>query len=151
ARLCKDIDLAVPVEAADQAMKCLLSLGYQPGEDTRQIHHLPIMHSRIGGVPVEVHLELLRSEFQPLLPAKDVFKRASARNLDGHSFLMPSPTDLVLHIIIHAQLQDMGYRTESLNMNSLYDVLVCDEHYQGMVDWREIVSACSSHHYDAVW
>lgn len=145
ARMIRDIDLLVPYSARFHALEKLQSLDY------RQIAAYPEGHHAYGdfvrdGDPgaVDLHFELIDS--CGLLPAAEVRHRAKSKRIGQASFLAPSPSDQVLHNLLHAQIHYLGdfYRGR-LELRQLYDFTVLARFHAGAVDWDWISDRLGRH------
>lgn len=107
-RLVADVDILTPREHLPRVEQALLRHGwetvdlddYDQSYYRRWMHELPPLRHRLRGVVVDVHHTILpvTSRLKPD-PAK-LF--AQAQPLPGTRFLLPAPTDMVLHSAAHA-------------------------------------------------
>ncbi len=128
----RDLDILVPREQALRAFDVLLAGGlvrpamYQgtPDEQIEIRNHLPPLHAASGRVTVEVHARLqnpdvLVADAVDLSETAGYWQRTIRRPIAGERIAFPDPTDLLLHLILHAlghrfdngplTLSDIGY------------------------------------------
>jgi hypothetical protein len=103
----RDIDLLVRPDRAKVAEEALLAHSKSPrAAEPSAYHHLPPITSPSGLLPVEIHL---RSLGESGLGAAEVVRldemiwtRSILRRGANQSMRLPSPHDLLLHLILHA-------------------------------------------------
>ncbi|HKU93966.1 MAG TPA: nucleotidyltransferase family protein [Vineibacter sp.] len=106
-RMFRDLDVLVPWHAADQVFAVLETLGYGAIARYPAGHHAYGDFARPGDpAAVDLHFELIDTPH--VLPARDVWRRATAITAQGTRFFVPSPTDRVLHNVLHAQVHFLG-------------------------------------------
>lgn len=110
----RDLDILVPKEAALSAYEALLAGGLSRAPKHRgnlkaalaSFKHLPPLRSPSGRIVVEVHSRLfdrISTEGQPgLIDDPSLWQRTIRQSKAGESLSFPSPTDLLLHVIVHA-------------------------------------------------
>lgn len=108
ARPMSDIDLLIEVEHADEVRELLATLGWDWNRDAarekqyERHHHLPPMfYSRGIGTSLELHTDLFIPGSPLLLTAADIRRSARLISIGGHSVLVPSPHDQLLHACLH--------------------------------------------------
>jgi hypothetical protein len=122
ARTMVDLDILVPVDAATRAFALLRAAGFEEHPEPvgeHADHHLPML--RNGEVTVELHTAPLVSRWDRLVPAWDVFARATERSTAHGRFLVADDTDTVVHLVAHAQLQEDTYRRLGLPLRALLE------------------------------
>ncbi len=110
----RDLDLLVPAEQVMDANRVLRANGFtqyelKPGDPeawAKVVHHLPPLESP-SGIFVEIHHELARRTTEDgQLPDPDesrrFWERCIRRRFMGEDVLYESPTDLLLHLVLHA-------------------------------------------------
>ncbi|GAB3430719.1 nucleotidyltransferase family protein [Massilia solisilvae] len=113
----RDIDILVPRAQALRAYEILLDNGltrhpaYQgdPATALETVKHLPALRTASGRISVELHARLFEPELlkdgQPDPADTDQFwDRCIAVPVAGDTITFESPTDLLLHLIVHAVL-----------------------------------------------
>jgi hypothetical protein len=147
-RMIRDLDLLVPGESADQALTVLDGLGY------RVVERYPAGHNAYGeltraGDPgaVDLHFELIDAPH--VLPAVDVWRRAMEITVERSRFFVPSPTDRVLHNVLHAQIHHLAnYYLGVIELRQIHDLAVLAR-LEGEVDWRFIADHLTRQRLDA--
>jgi hypothetical protein len=76
---------------------------------------------RRGDVTVELHTELLVSQWSALVPAAAVLRRAMFRPTCGGPLLLADDTDAFVHLVAHAQLREETYVLFGLRLRALYE------------------------------
>jgi hypothetical protein len=143
-RMIRDLDVLVPREAADRALTVLDNLGY------RLVDRYPVGHNAFGelaraGDPgaVDLHFELI--DVPHVLPAVDVWRRATDFTVEGTRFFVPSPVDRVLHNVLHAQIHYLAnYYLGTIELRQLHDLAVLAG-LDGQVDWGFIADHLTRH------
>ena len=147
-RIVGDLDLLVAPDSASAASEALSRAGFDDfgEEEQRPVpyarhHHLPMQSHRESGVGIEVHRAVLPAPFDRMLDAAQLRRRALPLAFGGRAVALPSPTDRVLHNIVHDQLVDGAYHRRSANLRQLLDLsLLCHRH-RGAIDWGEMEAA----------
>lgn len=142
-RILGDLDLLVPQVALGQAAQELREAGFDPAEPPRrwfpiETHQLPIQHHKRTGVGVELHRSVVSSEFRRLLGTPAVFEAACWRDFRRLAVLVPSPTDRVLHNIVHTQLADGNYKRGSVALRQILELALLSSRYEAQIDWTVI-------------
>ncbi len=148
-RMIRDLDLLVPREAADKALAVLDGLGYGV------IDRYPPGHNAFGelaraGDPaaVDLHFELI--DVPHVLPAVDVWRRAGAATVQRTSFFVPSPTDRVLHNVLHAQIHHLAnYYLGTIELRQLHDLAALARRRGRDIDWTFIADHLERHRLQA--
>ena len=135
----RDLDILVPAAQALQAYVVLLAGGLtrkpgSPGDPAsmlRMHQHLPPLRSASGTILVELHARLSAPDPQAPDPseASDFWARADTIALGGAQVQVTSPTDLLLHLIVHAAY-DHEFTNGPLVLSDLAFLL--DRH---RIDW----------------
>ncbi len=106
ARPMRDLDVLVAPEDLDRARHILRTLGYVAADGPTGYgrladdHHDPALHRPGRAGTVELHRSLLARDHADQLETAGVLDRITDGRLD--------PTDVLLHLAAHAQLQDGG-------------------------------------------
>jgi hypothetical protein len=145
-RMMRDLDFQIPRDQADIALRVLLQLGYD------EIARYPAGHHAYGDFArphdpgaVDLHFELIDASY--LLPAANLRTRASVMEYDGARFLVPAPSDGLLHILLHAQIHHLGnYYRGHLELRQLLDFAVYARHHAGTINWASIARHLRQHH-----
>ncbi len=135
ARMLRDIDVLVPRPAAEQALGVLGDLGYEAETRYPAGHHAFADFTRPNDPgAVDLHFELVDPKH--ILPAGEVWQRARGASADGQEFLVPSPTDLILHHVLHAQIHYLGnFYRGILDLRQLHEFATLTRRYAAQIDW----------------
>jgi hypothetical protein len=124
----RDLDVLVPKESALSAYQALIDNGYSrvrdhPGDPeagAAVAKHLPLLRSASGQVDVEVHVRLVNPDAVRAANVDEsgLWERLTERKVAGHSIAYLSPTDLLLHLIVHA-VYDHRFMTGPLALTDL--------------------------------
>ncbi len=138
ARMMRDLDILVPAADLERAVGILTELGYVVADRYPNGHHAYGEFSR-PGVPgsVDLHTELVDPYY--VLPAEEVRERSVALSAKHLRVAAPSPTDRILHHLLHAQVHYLGdYYHGTLRLNQLYEFAVLAKKYESEIDWNLI-------------
>jgi hypothetical protein len=107
ARPMSDVDLLVRREEATRARDALLAAGWTSGDGkTPEFyeghHHLPPLIDGTGtGTSLELHTSLFFEGHPFVLTSDDIRRRAERVTVQGHTVLVPSVHDQLLHLCLH--------------------------------------------------
>lgn len=144
-RMMRDLDFQIPREQAGVALGVLQALGYEAIARYPDNHHAYGDFARPGDPgAVDLHFELIDASY--LLPAANLRERASLLQVNGAEFLVPAPTDLLLHILLHAQIHHTAqfYRGR-LELRQLLDYALVARHFEAAIDWSFIAKHLRRH------
>ncbi|MBE0532485.1 MAG: nucleotidyltransferase family protein [Rhodospirillales bacterium] len=147
-RMLRDIDVLVPRRAAGQAFDVLRDLGYEAEIRYPPGHHAYADFTRPDDPgAVDLHFELVDPKY--ILPAGEIWQRARSASVDGHEFLVPSPTDLMLHHVLHAQIHYLGnFYRGVLDLRQLHEFATLTRHYGAAIDWPFIARRMAQYRLD---
>jgi hypothetical protein len=150
-RMLGDVDLLVRPGQIDNAEKLLQTMGYAfvpverrwvvPSPERsplRIFHHIPMLIHSETGVGIELHSSLAASEFRSMLPPADVFERAVAIEWNGQDVRVLSPTDRVVHNIVHELLHHAGATRGVVALRQLRELARIVARYGKAVDWENV-------------
>jgi hypothetical protein len=144
-RMMRDIDILVPAYGRDRSVAALGDLGYRLSRPYPEGHHAVGDFARPHDAgSVDLHTELVDMSY--VLPAAEVRARATPKELDGVRFLAPSPTDRVLHNLLHAQVHFLGnfYRGE-LQLQQIHELAALTRHFGPAIDWSLVERRLCEH------
>ncbi len=147
-RMLRDIDVLVPGHAAGEAFEVLDDLGYEVETRYSPGHHAYADFTRPNDPgAVDLHFELVDPKH--ILPAGEIWQRARGACVDGREFLVPSPTDLVLHHVLHAQIHYLGnFYRGVLDLRQLYEFATLTRRYGAQIDWPFIARRMAKYRLD---
>ena len=148
ARMFRDLDLLVPRLALADAVGILRALGYGVEYFTNGDFHAFADFTRPGDpCAIDLHFELIDQSY--MLSAAEIRSRARSLAVDGIRFLVPAPTDLVLHNILHQQIHYLGnFYRGALDLRQLYELSCLVRRYGSEIDWESIERRAALHRID---
>lgn len=132
-----DVDLLIPDEHLERAFTHLKANGYFQPESGALVqfrHHYPPIKT-VSSPPFELHRRVILGKCDRLLPAAKIFSRASPLELGRARLLIPSPTDLVNHLILHSQLAHPYNERIFPSMRDLVDLVQLNSRFKEQIDW----------------
>jgi hypothetical protein len=150
ARLFRDTDLLVPRPSLMTAVQALERLGYVATTRYEPVVHAYAEFMRKGDPgAVDLHVEIIDANY--ILPARELWERASPTACNGVPLHLPSPTDQILHNVLHAQIHYTGnfYRAV-LQLQQIYEFALLARHHGnikegGAIDWPAIEARFARH------
>ena len=151
-RIMTDLDLLVPKERAKDCWNLLRrKLDYIPVDsnpariraglnhiDYSRMHHLrPLFRSGDYGT-LEIHRDILPKRILQFIPTHSIWQQTESVQSDGVLFSVLSPTNRVLHNILHAFCSDLAYVRGDFPLRSLYELALLQNQYQESIDWTAI-------------
>jgi len=140
ARYLLDIDLLLPADHIPKAVTHLFQNGYFESESATFLpfrHHHPAIR-RPGSPAFEFHHQLVLGRHTRLLPPALIFARARPLNYNGANFLVPSPTDLANHLILHSQIAHPYSDRIFPPLRALLDLAYLQARFGDQIDWRDL-------------
>lgn len=143
-RLVADIDLMVEpdkMEHAFSVLEELAGLGPQDRGDpewTAQAKHMPPVHAAGGPAPVEIHHSVFDEASKRVAPSEDIQTRSVQISFGTARARVPSPTDRVLHAMLHGPAGSGTYLAPRLHMRDLLDVNFLAGKHGSEIDWAWI-------------
>ena len=140
ARYLADIDLLIPARDLPRAVAHLRHHGYFENEAdnfTEFRHHHPNL--RRAGLPhIELHHRVGQGVCNRLLPAVKILADAKPITVEGATFLIPSPSHLVNHLILHSQLAHPYNNRIFPPLRALVDLVHIQTRFTTQIDWSAI-------------
>jgi hypothetical protein len=129
-RIMADLDLLIRKEDFASAQQVLNSLGYfskdlacrQTGNFQGEKDKVTFLKSAVR--VVEIHFLSMNVHFAHYLPVEELWSCARQKEKSGITFLLPSPTDQLYHLLVHEIIQHqrmINYRI--LGMYEVYSLL----------------------------
>ena len=150
-RIMLDLDLLVPEPLTSSCWHTFRDLGYQPsncGGDSNNAggaeidydhhHHLQPLHRSGDYAAVEIHRAPLPPSRVHLLPSEQLFRNATLIEADGAKFLIPAPTDAVMHAFVHVLLVDRLHERRVIPLRLLHESIGMECRFGDRVDWGSI-------------
>lgn len=145
-RMVTDLDLLVEPGQVDEARAALADLGYRRLEGRVTGRHAVgdfIRDIDVGAV--DLHIDLI--DEPGLLPLADVMARTVVCAWVGVRARVLSPTDRVLHLLLHDLVQDHGIHDGRLNFRHLHELATLAE-AGAPVRWDEVAAHLARHRLD---
>lgn len=141
-----DIDLAVPAAELAGALDALDGIGYRRADAKPFLHphEVPLVRDR-SVAPIEVHGEIGTSRLAPVLPAAEAWSRSVALSFDGAQARGLSPTDQVLHCILHSAVQDRSHAVGEIPLGKLLILSRLVRAHGAAIDWIRIRDRMAAH------
>jgi hypothetical protein len=139
-RYLQDLDFLIPELDLDRAAQRLLQDGFiRDDSDALCVirHHYPTLR-KPSGPNVELHHRVGLGICDRLLAAAQLLADSRAITLDGATFLLPSPTSLVIHLILHSQLAHPYAERIFPPLRALCDLKTLQAHYGPQINWPHV-------------
>jgi len=140
ARYLLDVDLLLPADQIPRAAAHLYQNGYYQSESAIFLqfrHHHPAIR-RPGSPSFEIHHQLVIGGHNRLLTPAALLARAQPLTCNGATFLIPSPTDLVNHLILHSQLAHPYPDRIFPPLRALLDLVQLQARFGDQIDWHAL-------------
>jgi len=136
-----DIDILLSEQDFPRAIAHLHNNGYFENDSADfpllKQHHPAI---RRAGLPhIEIHHQVGLGVCGSLLPASTILASAKPFTVDGGRFLIPSPTDLVNHLILHSQLHHSYHDRIFPPLRALVDLRQIQKRFGAQIDWPSLL------------
>lgn len=145
ARFMWDIDVMVPQEVSEEAVKALTYHGY------RMLHadhpafelspHLPPLEHPSGIAQVELHTSLASQVEPQVLKVPQAWETSQVLRAKDLTFRVLSPAHTVLYNLLHTEIRHLGYGCGILPLRGLYDFAHQFFRAGGHLDWSTMESA----------
>ena len=145
ARMMRDLDVLVPLGSRETAIAVLEQLGYRLVQRYAPGHHAFGDFARPNDPgSIDLHTELVDPAY--VLPAGEVWARATLKEVDGVLYFSPDATDRVMHNLLHAQIHFLGdfYRGE-LHLQQVHELVALARYFGPAVDWRFVEERMRGH------
>jgi hypothetical protein len=140
ARYMADVDLLISEEQVSQAARVLMQNGFETEESdpfaSFRHHHRPLM--RPGAVHFEIHHALTMSDTGSLLPACEVIDWAIFVDLDGTQVRVPCPEHMMIHLIMHSQIQHPYNERIWPPLKAMYDLVLLQRRFEDEINWNRV-------------
>jgi hypothetical protein len=126
ARLMGDLDILVP--DTSHAAALLAGAGFDPPETSPgawvrlRHHHAPMQRDGETGTGIELHDRIATIGDPTVLAPDTVRERAETRTFAGRDMRIPSPTDRLVHTMLHDQISDRGALTGRIALRVLLEI-----------------------------
>ncbi len=133
--LASDLDFLVEDKDAEKSVSTLTDLGYKNlGADDDHTIGVFVRDTDVGAL--DLHNRAL--ERQDLLTTQNLMERATSQELNGAKWRRLSPTDELIHLILHDQLQDKLHCLGEVNWRNLHRFAVIIKTRGDAIDWVRI-------------
>ena len=138
-----DLDLMVRAPDLSRAGTCLKELGYVEDEKNGSEHAVSCSHyAYTGSAPsesLEIHWNIEGEPTPFKIPIDELWERRCAAMIAGVQTSTLSPEDLLLHLCVHTSFHHLF---NSFAIRSLCDIAETVRHYDGQLDWEQVVNRC---------
>lgn len=135
-----DLDLLVPAKSLQTGIQVLARHGFGWNSEDRlghfRHHHPPIR--RPGAVPVELHHSLGMGSCSVILPAQEVLSSSVRHEFLGAIVRIPSPEHLMVHLVMHSQLQHPYQERIWPPLRAMYDFTLVQRRFENSLDWNHV-------------
>jgi len=140
ARYLMDVDLLIPEPKMSIGIEALIQRGFEWDRRDRlgrfRHHHPPLR--RAGSVPFELHHSLGMSSCKSLLPASEVLEQSTRHEFGGARVRVPSPDHLMVHLIMHSQIQHPYNERIWPPLRAMYDLVLIQRRFESEIDWSSL-------------
>jgi hypothetical protein len=141
-RVMADLDILVPLRAAENCWNALLALGYSPivnDFDYSDHHHLRPLYRPGEYGTIEIHRDALPASAARILPTALIWEQSEpVVNECGIALRVPSPTHRVLHNLLHSDLINQTHVRGRISLRSLHELALMQALYRERLDWEAI-------------
>jgi hypothetical protein len=141
-RILTDIDVLVPVERAEDAMRLLTENGFETiaieHRDANHHHLAPVRHCATG-ICVEIHRHTLRADCRAVLPTEMAWREVRECSIAGVPAKCLSPSLQFTHALAHTQMQDCHDEFRSFSVRQMLELAMLARHHGEEMNWDLIV------------
>ena len=141
-RVLGDLDLLIPAERARDVAAAAAAIGFASEVVAGWLHvpdnHLPKMIDRDSGAGVDLHTEVAVAGSQAILPVSWFWPRTHAASFRGARVRIPDSTAMIVHNIVHHQLDHGYYRGRRIELRQLLDFVLLRARYRSAIDWADV-------------
>jgi hypothetical protein len=139
-RVMADLDLLVSPSDVGPALAALEQAGYrpQPAKEYGSGHDTVLFDPR-QPVPVELHAEIGEPGITRALTSAD-YMDGSTVTREGLTYRVADPAHVVLHNVLHAQIQDHNYEVFGLPLRQLHTLSAFVRAQGSTIDWPTVRS-----------
>lgn len=157
-RMISDLDILIPSGSLTLILEKLTESGYEPYVEAgmelpnpigfeRQDHHYAPLVSKDWPVAIELHVHPVHLPFDKLLSSEEVFEEATRLCWRGKDCLLPSPTHLIVHNLIHSFIVDTQLAFHRLSIRQLLEFVLLSKFYCNQIDWQAVFNRLELHGY----
>ncbi|OVE78941.1 hypothetical protein BVY01_04015 [bacterium I07] len=142
-RMVADLDIMVPWASLPCTVRELKKIGYQYKRKDIDIdwekakHDLPLT---CPGHPlrVEIHVRPVTKTCKDILPVDEVWNESELRSMGAGRYRIMSPTHLMLHNMVHSQIEHKSCFMGMIPFRQLYDLYRMIQKNYDIIDWPHI-------------
>lgn len=137
-RMLRDLDLLIPEDRWDDAIRSLKRLHYTPRGEAN--NELPMR--RAGGlVSIDLHRELFSTRRRArLLGGQELLMESRQTPFKDTTVRLPSIQHQIIHLIGHRQLQDYNYAYGHVAWRDWFEVAALKSWGRYAIDWHGVLS-----------
>jgi hypothetical protein len=140
-RVMADLDLLVDPSEVTPALAALEIAGYRPqAAPGYRVPHETLLFASGQPVPVELHAEIGGRGIRHVLTSSD-YLGGRAVTRDDLTYRSADPAHVVLHNVLHAQMQDRNYKVFGLPLRQLHTLTAYVRKQDRDIDWPTVRSA----------
>lgn len=141
----EDVDLLVKHDHTARALGVLQAIGYasrhpfDPVVEQAALRHMPPLY-KAGGPMLELHWTIAASFYHARFTRNDLeqlWARATPATIGGESVLVLEPTDLLLHLCLHASIL---HRFDGPGLRTFVDLARVIRQYRDTIDWEQFTA-----------
>lgn len=132
-----DLDLLVDRSDLAVATGALRSIGYeeQPAR-TMDSDHERSFRKEGEAVLLDIHFELGELPVTSVFPTEEALTTSTERHEQGIRFRTLAPAQVMLHGVLHSELQDLNHAVGGIAVRQLYTYSVLAREFGDRVDWE---------------
>ncbi len=89
-------------------------------------------------MPFELHHSLGMGSCKSLLPASEVLEQSTRHEFGGARVRVPSPDHLMVHLIMHSQIQHPYNERIWPPLRAMYDLVLIRRRFESEIDWSSL-------------
>ena len=141
-RFMLDLDLLVEDGRFRRAADTLLAAGFSADASNKPLelritHHYPPLR-RPGQIEIELHRYLGLGVCRKMLTAAEVVRDSTLCVVGGARVRIPSPEHLVVHHVMHSQLQHGPWESVAPSLRAMTDCLLLSRRFGTTIPWTRI-------------
>jgi Uncharacterised nucleotidyltransferase len=137
-RFLGDLDVLIPAERSSDAVASLQANGFANTNDPPAPHHLAMLHDRVTGSGVELHTDLTGGKSLEVIPTAWFYAGTRPCAFGDLQIRLGEATRSIGHIVVHDQLQDLGYQLRRVQLRQVLDLAMIRAGHESTIDWEDL-------------